>query len=224
MATGLNASLKFGPAPAKTSSSASKPAPGASPPSGGGGSSRSRRGEAEAWQAECLRVADQLGAAVPEEEDAAPSSEWRAQIERVLAVAAAAEARAAPRAALSPAELDAALEQLAASDPAAAAPLAALRAEHKAAEAAVGVLQQELGSRCEYTAALEQELAFLNKELEERQREAAQAGDTLSDTRPVARLTQACAQLRQELLAMDVRTGVLQTAVLRAARAGAGTL
>lgn len=61
------------------------------------------------------------------------------------------------------------------------------------------------------------------QELEERQREAAEAGDSLSDMRPVARLTKACAQLRQELLAMDVRTGVLQTAVLRAARSAAAT-
>lgn len=37
----------------------------------------------------------------------------------------------------------------------------------------------------------------------------------MSDTRPVARLTQACDQLQRELLAMDVRTGVVQSAVLR---------
>lgn len=162
MATGLNASLRFGPAPQKVHSSAGMPVTGG-PPSTGGTGGRPRRGYAEAWQAECLRVADQLGAAVPEEEEAAPSSEWRAQLERVLAAAAAAEARGAPRAALSPAELDSAVQQVAAADPTTAAPLAVLQAEHKKMEAAVGVLQQELSSRREYAVALEQELAFLNK-------------------------------------------------------------
>lgn len=168
MATGLNASLKFGPAP-KAGGSASKLATGEVLPIGSSSdsratsSSRRRRNEAEAWQAECLRAADKLGAAVPEEEDAAPSSEWRAQIEHVLAKAVAAEARAATHAVLSPAELDLSIKQLAVSDAPIAATLTALRAEHKATEAAVGVLQQELGSRHEYAAALEQELAILNK-------------------------------------------------------------
>lgn len=159
MATSLNASLKFGPASKVNSSSIMS---GGSPSTGGTGG-RPRRGEAEAWQAECLRVADQLDAAVPQEDAAASSSEWRAQIEAVLAAAAAAEARAAHQGALSVAELELALEQLAASDPATAAPLAALRKEQEVAERDVRVLQQELSSRREYAAALEQELGFMNK-------------------------------------------------------------
>ena len=60
------------------------------------------------------------------------------------------------------------------------------------------------------------------QELEERQREMAQHGDSMSDNRPVARLAQACAALREELRAMDVRTGVLQHLLLQTMARGSG--
>lgn len=48
----------------------------------------------------------------------------------------------------------------------------------------------------------------------------AEQGDSMSDTRPVARLAVACAKLRGELAQMEVRRGVLQAALLSmAARA-----
>lgn len=39
----------------------------------------------------------------------------------------------------------------------------------------------------------------------------------MSDTRPVARLAAACTQLRRELGEMEVRTGVLQAALMSGA-------
>ena len=56
-----------------------------------------------------------------------------------------------------------------------------------------------------------------SQELEERQREVAEQGDSMSDTRPVARLAEACAALRAEIAQMKVRRGVLQAALLGAA-------
>lgn len=55
------------------------------------------------------------------------------------------------------------------------------------------------------------------QELEERQREVAAQGESMADTRPVARLAAACEQLRSELARMEVRRGVLQAALLSAA-------
>lgn len=55
------------------------------------------------------------------------------------------------------------------------------------------------------------------QELEERQREVAAQGESMSDTRPVARLAAACEQLRGELARMEVRRGVLQAALISAA-------
>lgn len=60
------------------------------------------------------------------------------------------------------------------------------------------------------------------QELEERQREVAEQGDSMSDNRPVARLAQACSALREELRAMDVRTGVLQHLLLQTMARGSG--
>lgn len=57
------------------------------------------------------------------------------------------------------------------------------------------------------------------QELEERQREMAEQGNSMSDKRPVARLAEACSQLRTELLQMEVRTGILQAMLLRQATA-----
>jgi hypothetical protein len=53
------------------------------------------------------------------------------------------------------------------------------------------------------------------QELEERQRDMAEQGSSMSDRRPVERLAAACAQLHAELRQMDVRTGVLQAMLLR---------
>lgn len=52
------------------------------------------------------------------------------------------------------------------------------------------------------------------QDLEERQRELAEQGESMSDTRPVARLAAACQALRGELAQMELRCGVLQATLL----------
>ena len=58
-----------------------------------------------------------------------------------------------------------------------------------------------------------------HQDLEERQRELAEQGESMSDTRPVARLAAACQELRGELAQMELRCGVLQATLLSPANA-----
>lgn len=225
-------------------------------------------------------MAPQLIITLPSDAGTAPA-DWRPQLERARAALEALQT-AGPAAqaevAAARAGLAAGAEQLAAAEVEASAQLAPLREEHRAATAAVAVLQQEEAGRREYVAQLEGELAYLNKaggrgctstvgcrrvrckvgcwgwpihhaviwptpqaaaclylltsnaalplhhpccvggqELEERQAEVAQQGDSMSDTRPVARLAAACTQLQRELAEMEVRQGVLQAMLLGAA-------
>ncbi|EFN55127.1 hypothetical protein CHLNCDRAFT_134182 [Chlorella variabilis] len=240
MSTSENASLRFGPMPARTR----QPSSSASPASGGPAAGGERRGsgrrgserrssaaagqqqqqqqqpaEVAAWQAECERVKDRL---VITADAGGGGGEWRIPLERALASMGSLQAtEPEARAELEGAgqALAATAEALAASDKAVSSQLSGLQAEHQAAVAAVDSLQAEQAARQEYVATLEQELQFLNKELEERQREMAEQGNSMSDKRPVARLAEACSQLRTELLQMEVRTGILQAMLLRQATA-----
>ncbi|KAI7845673.1 hypothetical protein COHA_000787 [Chlorella ohadii] len=214
--SGLPASLRFGPPGARPGGAAA--AQRAAP---AGGASGKRRDEAPlddaaAWRAECERAAPQLTIAVPADAGA-DSRDWRPLLERALAAlgslqAAAPAAQAASTA--SAGRLTSQLEALAAGEAAAGTQLAGLRAEHKAAQEAVTVLQREVDARQDYVGQLQAELAFLNKDLEERQRELAEQGESMSDTRPVARLAAACQALRGELAQMQLRCGVLQATLL----------
>lgn len=53
------------------------------------------------------------------------------------------------------------------------------------------------------------------QEMEERRRQLEEEGNNLSSAKPVARLRAAVSALKQELLQMDVRTGVLQHLLLK---------
>ncbi|KAL4858744.1 Intraflagellar transport protein 57 [Chlorella vulgaris] len=208
--SGLNASLRFGSSPPSKSRRPSRSS--VSGPSGGAGAATLP--EVAAWQAECERVKDKLVITASAD---LTSSEWRPQLERALAslsnlqeLAPAAQAEIEAGGA----ELAASAAALASSEQAAHSQLAGLRSQHKAAVMAVTTLEGEQAARQEYVATLEQEL-----ELEERQQDMTEQGNTMSDKRPVQRLAAACTELRAELLQMEVRTGVLQAMLLRQATA-----
>ena len=184
MSTSENASLRFGPMPARTR----QPSSSASPASGGPAAGGERRGsgrrgserrssaaagqqqqqqqqpaEVAAWQAECERVKDRL---VITADAGGGGGEWRIPLERALASMGSLQAtEPEARAELEGAgqALAATAEALAASDKAVSSQLSGLQAEHQAAVAAVDSLQAEQAARQEYVATLEQELQFLNK-------------------------------------------------------------